>query len=281
MSNKLVKAIDKTGKLRLVVVNSTNIVKVAKAQNDTKNSATQILGQTLTASILLAASFLKDNDEMTVRLLGNGLVGSVICTAKADLKVKGYIKHPHAIDSSSEALVGKGILEITKDQGLQVPYTGQVPIVSEKISENFVYYLAKSEQINSAMGLSVLTSSNGDVNAAGGFLLQALPGASNKQVKDIETKISSLGKLSDYFLNSNSLNDLINKILGNEFKILEEDDASFFCDCSKEKYARILGTLNRKTLTEMIKQDHGAELKCNFCAKKYKFSEQELIKIRN
>lgn len=95
--------------------------------------------------------------------------------------------------------VGKGWLEVTKDQGLKEPYTGQVPIVSGEIAEDFTYYLAKSEQIPSAVGLSVFVEPNNEIGAAGGFILQALPGATDEQLAEVEKRIKALPNLSTLF----------------------------------------------------------------------------------
>ena len=286
MSDYLIKAIDKTKNLRLLTITAKEMVGEAQKRHDTWSASSAVLGRTMVASVLLAGAELTDKEELTVRLLGNGPVGPTVVTAKADLTVNGYIKNPHiALPTKDNGhidvkkAVGQGWLEVTKDLGLKQPYTGQVPIVSGEIAEDFAYYLTKSEQIPSAVGLSVFVNPNNTIGEAGGFMLQALPGASDELIDRTIKRINELPALSTSFLDGMTPEDLARKILGTDCKILEKDDVAFKCDCSKEKYAGILETLKTSQLNEMISEDHGAELTCNFCGNKYHYSEQELKDI--
>ncbi|MBU3828939.1 MAG: Hsp33 family molecular chaperone HslO [Candidatus Lactobacillus pullistercoris] len=286
MSDYLIKAIDKTKNLRLLTITAKEMVGEAQKRHDTWSASSAVLGRTMVASVLLAGAELTDKEELTVRLLGNGPVGPTVVTAKADLTVKGYIKNPHIALPTKDndhidvkKAVGQGWLEVTKDLGLKQPYTGQVPIVSGEIAEDFAYYLTKSEQIPSAVGLSVFVNPNNTIGEAGGFMLQALPGASDELIDRTIKRINELPALSTSFLDGMTPEDLARKILGTDCKILEKDDVAFKCDCSKEKYAGILETLKSSQLNEMISEDHGAELTCNFCGNKYHYSEQELKDI--
>ena len=154
MNDYLIRAIDKDKKLRLLAITAKDVVSEAQKRHDTWSASSAVLGRTMIGGLLLAGALLKDKDELTVRLLGNGPVGATVVTAKADLTVKGYIQNPHiALPPKKDGhidvakAVGQGWLEVTKDQGLKEPYTGEVPIVSGEIAEDFTYYLAKSEQI--------------------------------------------------------------------------------------------------------------------------------------
>lgn len=286
MNDYLVKAIDKTKNLRLLTVTAKDLVSEAQERHDTWSASSAVLGRTLIGGLLLAAAGLTDKEELTVRLLGNGPVGATIVTAKADFTVKGYIQNPHiALPPRSDGhidvkkAVGQGWLEVTKDLGLKEPYTGQVPIVSGEIAEDFAYYLTKSEQIPSAVGLSVFVNPNNSIGAAGGFMLQALPGASDELITKTINRIHALPQLSSSFLDGMTPENLAQKILGTDCKILEKDDVRYYCDCSKEKYSEILATLKPSELKEMIEKDHGAELTCSFCKNKYHYTEDELKDI--
>lgn len=286
MNDYLIKAIDKTKNLRLLTINAHDLVQEAQTRHDTWSASSAVLGRTLIAGVLLAGAELTDKEELTIRLLGDGPVGPTIVTAKSDLTVKGYVKNQHIALPPKEnghidvkKAVGKGWLEVTKDLGLKEPYTGQVPIVSGEIAEDIAYYLTKSEQIPSAVGLSVFVNPNNTIGAAGGFMLQALPGASDSLIDQTIERINNLPALSSSFLDGMTPEELAKKILGDDCKILEKDDVAFKCDCSKEKYGDILTTLKNSQLKEMIEKDHGAELTCNFCGEKYDFSEDELKAI--
>ena len=286
MNDYLIKAIDASKNLRLLVINGKDLVAEAQQRHDTWSASSAVLGRTLLGGLLLAGAELKDQQELTVRLLGNGPVGATVVTAKSDLTVKGFVQNNHiALPARADGhidvkkAVGQGWLQVTKDLGLKQPYTGEVQIVSGEIAEDLTYYLAKSEQIPSAVGLSVFVNPNNTIGEASGFLLQALPGATDELLQKTEERIKALPPLSEAFLGGMTPEDLAKKILGDDCKILEKDPVKYECDCSKEKYAKMLETLKASELSEMINEDHGAELVCNFCGDKYQFSEAELQEI--
>lgn len=286
MSDYLIKAIDKTKNLRLLTITAKDLVQEAQTRHDTWSASSAVLGRTLLAGVLLAGAELTDQEELTIRLLGNGPVGPTIVTAKSDLTVKGYVKNPHIALPPKEnghidvkKAVGAGWLEVTKDLGLKEPYTGQVPIVSGEIAEDIAYYLTKSEQIPSAVGLSVFVNPNNTIGEASGFMLQALPGASDSLITKTIARINDLPTLSTAFLSGLTPEKLAAMILGDDCKILEKDEVAFKCDCSKEKYGKILATMKKSQLETMINEDHGAELTCSFCGNKYHYTEDELKAI--
>ena len=286
MSDYLIKAIDKTKNLRLLTITAKDLVQEAQTRHDTWSASSAVLGRTLLAGVLLAGAELTDKEELTIRLLGNGPVGPTIVTAKSDLTVKGYVKNPHIALPPKEnghidvkKAVGEGWLEVTKDLGLKEPYTGQVPIVSGEIAEDIAYYLTKSEQIPSAVGLSVFVNPNNTIGEASGFMLQALPGASDSLITKTIERINKLPALSSAFLAGLTPEKLATMILGDDCKILEKDEVAFKCDCSKEKYGKILATMKKSQLETMINEDHGAELTCSFCGNKYHYTEDELKAI--
>ena len=286
MSDYLIKAIDKTKNLRLLTITAKDLVQEAQTRHNTWSASSAVLGRTLLAGVLLAGAELTDKEELTIRLLGNGPVGPTIVTAKSDLTVKGYVKNPHIALPPKEnghidvkKAVGEGWLEVTKDLGLKEPYTGQVPIVSGEIAEDIAYYLAKSEQIPSAVGLSVFVNPNNTIGEASGFMLQALPGASDSLITKTIERINDLPTLSTAFLSGLTPEKLTAMILGDDCKILEKDEVAFKCDCSKEKYGKILATMKKSQIEAMINEDHGAELTCSFCGNKYHYTEDELKTI--
>ena len=286
MSDYLIKAIDKTKNLRLLTITAKDLVQEAQTRHDTWSASSAVLGRTLLAGVLLAGAELTDKEELTIRLLGNGPVGPTIVTAKSDLTVKGYVKNPHIALPPKEnghidvkKAVGAGWLEVTKDLGLKEPYTGQVPIVSGEIAEDIAYYLTKSEQIPSAVGLSVFVNPNNTIGEASGFMLQALPGASDSLITKTIERINKLPALSSAFLTGLTPEKLATMILDDDCKILEKDEVAFKCDCSKEKYGKILATMKKSQIEAMINEDHGAELTCSFCGNKYHYTEDELKTI--
>lgn len=285
----LVKAIDHTKHFRAIAVVATDLVNTAQQDHDTWSSASAAFGRTLIGTLLLSAAELTKDEELTVRLQGDGPTGAIVATGQADYTVKGYLQNPHVALPLNEkgkidvkgAVGTKGMLSVTKDLALKEPFTGQTPIVSGEVAGDFTYYLAVSEQIPSSVGLAVLVEPNNSIGAAGGFILQAMPGATDPEITAIETRIKNLPQLSQQIFEGKTPEDLLKQILGDDLKILETSPVKYYCDCNKEKFGDIIETLSRADLTEMIGKDHGAEAVCKFCGKKYEFSEAELQEMIN
>ncbi|MFC6316201.1 Hsp33 family molecular chaperone HslO [Lapidilactobacillus achengensis] len=288
MADHLIKAITTDGAFRMLAVDASALVGSAQRRHDTWPAATAALGRTLTGTLLLSSALLKEPETMTVRIQGDGPVGMIVADGNAKGQVKGYLSHPQVnlpatplgkIDVR-RAVGTQGSLSVTKDLGLKEPFTGQVPLVSGEIAEDFTYYLAKSEQIPSAMGLSVFVDPDGSVAVAGGFLIQTLPAATAEQLAALESRLQQLPLVSDLLRQGQTPTQLLQQIFGvTPIKVLAEMPVSFHCDCSKDRFSRALATLSSSELQAMITEDHGAEAVCKFCGAHYQFSETELRQI--
>ena len=225
---------------------------------------------------------------MTVKINGNGPVGGIVVDGNANGTVKGYVQNPHVhlplndkhkIDVKG-AVGTEGFLAVTKDLGLKEPFTGQVPLVSGELGEDFTYYLAKSEQIPSSVGLSVFVNSDNSIETAGGFMIQVMPGAKEETISQIEKRLAETPMVSEMMRDGKKPEDILNEILGAEnVKVLDKMPVSYHCDCSRERFLGVLTSLPTDQLQEMADEDHGAEAVCHFCGKKYQFTEDELRKI--
>lgn len=288
MTDTLTKAVSKDGKFRAYVVNATETIQEAQKRHDTWRNSSAALGRTMIGSILIATSSLKEDEVLTTRLQGDGPVGAIVVDADAQGNTKGYITNPHVSLKAREdghidvkAAVGtKGTLSITKDLHLKKPFTGEVPLVSGEIGMDFAYYMAKSEQIPSAIGVSVFVAPNETVGAAGGFMVQTLPGATDKDITAIENNLKVIPNLSTLLNEGLTNKEVMEKIMnGIDMKYLQDMSVQFKCDCSKERFAKSLATLSTKELQNMIDENHGAETVCKFCGNKYEYSEADLKKI--
>lgn len=288
MSDYLVKSLAYDGQIRAYALDATETVQTAQKLHDTWSAASAALGRSLIGTLLLASASLQGSDTMTVKINGNGPVGGIVVDGNAHGTVKGYVQHPHVhlplnnkhkIDVKG-AVGTNGFLSVTRDLGLKEPFTGQVPLISGELGEDFTYYLAKSEQIPSSVGLSVFVNDDNTIQCAGGFMIQVMPGASDEVLDNIEKRLNEIPMVSQMMRDGKNPEDILNEILGAEnVKILEKMPVSFKCDCSRERFADILKTLPKDQLQEMADEDHGAEAVCHFCGKKYNFTEEELRKI--
>ncbi|MGL9748791.1 Hsp33 family molecular chaperone HslO [Enterococcus sp. DIV0170] len=288
MSDYLVKALAYEGFVRAYAVNATETIAEAQQRHDTWNTSSAALGRTMIGALMLGAT-LKGEDKMTVKVEGNGPAGAIVVDSNGKGEVKGYIKNPHISLPLNEigkidvrgAVGTEGMFTVIKDLGLKEPFSGQTPIVSGEIGEDFTYYLAVSEQIPSAVGVSVLVDTDDSIKIAGGFMIQIMPGASEEIIDKIEERLKETARISSLLDEGQTPEEILQTLLAtDDVEFLENMPVQFKCDCSKEKFASAIITLGAEQIQELIDQDHGAEAVCAFCNNKYDYSEADLYELK-
>ncbi|MEY8445836.1 Hsp33 family molecular chaperone HslO [Enterococcus ratti] len=288
MKDYLIKALAYDGYVRAYAVQATDTVAQAQERHNTWHTSSAALGRTLIGGLLLGAT-LKGEDKLTIRIQGNGPAKGIVVDANAKGEVKGYIQNPHLSLPLNEAgkidvrgVVGtQGMFSVTKDLGLKEPFSGQTPIVSGEIAEDFTYYLAVSEQIPSAVGLSVLINTDDRIKTAGGFMIQIMPGADEETINNIEKQLNTTPRVSTLLDEGLTPEEILKGLLGTkDLNILEKISVQFKCDCSKEKFGEAIVALGAEEIQSMIEEDHGAEAVCSFCNNKYEYSEEDLITLK-
>lgn len=284
MTDKILKSISKNGHFRAFALDSTLTVREAQERHQTMPTSTVALGRTLIAAQILGANE-KGDSKITVKILGDGAMGAIVAVADAKGNVKGYVQNKdldYKKASTGEVLVapfiGNGFFVVIKDMGLRQPYTGQTDLITGEIGEDLAWYFFSSEQTPSSVGLNVLLNDGEDsVKIAGGFMLQALPDATDDEITLMEKNIKAMPSISEMLLKEKPLEAMLAALYGElEYTILAESPLAFACDCSKERFAEGLQSLGSQALTEIIEEDHGAEVLCQFCGRKYEFTEKEL-----
>ncbi|HEY6188480.1 MAG TPA: Hsp33 family molecular chaperone HslO [Pyrinomonadaceae bacterium] len=283
------------GTVRCMAAVTTQLVAEAARRHQTSPTATAALGRTLTGTLLLGSS-LKELDRMTVQINGDGPIGGITAEANAGGRVRGYVRNPEAHVALNETgkldvkgVVGNGMFYVTRESGYDVglyrdPYRGSVPIISGEIAEDFAYYLMKSEQIPSAVMLGVLLKADetGDafVAAAGGLMIQIMPGADEKTVASIESSVSRTPQTTTMIREGARPLDLLRTALGPiDFEILDERAVSFACSCSYERAVSLISSIDRGELEAMLREDRGAVMTCHFCNESYRMDEAKLESI--
>jgi molecular chaperone Hsp33 len=246
----------------------------------------------LTGTLLLGGTF-KDYDRLTVKIESSGPVGGIVAETNGTGTVRGYVKNP-AVELPANVngkfnvggIVGDGTFYVIRESGFDIglhkePYVGSVPLVSGEIGEDFAYYLAKSEQIPSAMLLGVLLRSKEPfVAASGGVLVQMLPGANEHVVTMIEDTIRNAPHVTTAIDAGAGPEDLLKLALGEvEYVVLDEKEASFQCNCSLERAKALIGSLGATEVESMMKEDKGAVMNCGFCNETYELTEADLEEI--
>lgn len=284
--DRLVKFLAHIDMVKISCVDSTNLVEEARKIHKLNPTPTAALGRLLTMASLMGASMKNEEDKLTLQILGDGPVGSLLATSNSKAEVKGYVSEPLAeADSTKEgklnvgAIVGKGDLRVIKDIGLKEPYIGMVPLQTGEIAEDFAYYFAFSEQIPSAVALGVLVDKDGSVKKAGGYLLQIMPNTPDEIIKLIEDRIKSSKSITQMLEENMSLEEIATYISDDlDTRVVEEIEPKYKCDCTRERMERALISLGKKELDNLA-QDEKTEIECHFCNKKYVFSKDEIIEL--
>ncbi|HEX8097361.1 MAG TPA: Hsp33 family molecular chaperone HslO [Pyrinomonadaceae bacterium] len=295
MADTLVHGTAADGTVRCMAAVTTNLVAEAKRRHETSPTVAAALGRTLTGTLLLGSS-LKELDRLTVQIVGDGPIGGITAESNARGQVRGYVRNPEAeapLNSEGKfdvrGVVGGGMFYVIRESGYDVglyrePYRGSVPIVSGEIAEDFAYYLTKSEQIPSAvmLGVHVRASEAGGelVTAAGGLMIQIMPGADERTVAAIEKSVSSTPQTTAMIRDGAGPSDLLLAALGGlEFEALDEKQVSFACPCSYERAVSIISSIDRAEVESMLREDKGAVMTCHFCNETYRMGEDVLEEI--
>ncbi len=292
--DKLVNGIAADGTIRVLAATTTELTAEAVRRHQTSPTVSAALGRMLTGALLLGST-LKDFDRLTARIDCSGPLEGIVAEATSIGTVRGYVKNAVAelpakpngkFDVSG--IVGEGMFHIIREAGFDIgfrpePYVGSVPIVSGEIAEDFAYYLAKSEQIPSAVMLGVLLqNSEPFVSAAGGVMVQMMPGANEHLITMIEDTISHAPHVTDLVKEGAEPADLIKVALGViDFEIMEEREARFACTCSPEKAVGMIAALGKEEVAAMIAEDKGAVMNCGFCNETYSLDNNDLEGILN
>lgn len=301
--SKAMIAVDKSGSYRVYVTVTTDLVQEAVSIHDTTPVASAALGRVLTAAGLMGIMLKSDEDKLTVNFKGNGQARQILATAHGDGTVKGYIANPYVDLPLKEngkldvgGALGEGELTVIKDLGLKEPYMGTIALVSGEIADDLTAYFYISEQQNSSVALGVKVERDLSIGAAGGMIIQMLPGAEEAAVDALEemigkmepltTSISRVMEETPGLSQSGIVRRLMEEIFADmpekyRLQALEEREIRWECDCSRERMARALATIGKEDMRKIIEEDGKAELQCHFCLKKYDFSRQELTEILN
>ena len=290
--DKLIHATAADGTVRILAAVTTGIVREAVRRHQTSPTVSAALGRVLTGTLLLGSSF-KDYDRLTVKIEANGAVEGITAEATTDGTVRGYVRNP-AVDLPPRAdgkfdvagIVGEGMFYVIREIGYETgaysePYVGSVPLVSGEIAEDFAHYLAKSEQIPSAVLLGVLLQNEEPfVTCAGGVIVQMMPNADENIAVMIEDTILHAPQLTSAIKEGATARDLVEMVLGIiPFEILEEIDVAFKCNCSFDRAVQLISSLGRAEVASMLAEDHGASMTCGFCSEIYTLDESDLQKM--
>lgn len=273
------------GQARALLVDATRLCEAARQTHNLSRVASAALGRVLSATVMMGAMLKGERDSVTCIVKGDGPLGTLMAVSKPDGTVKGYVDHPDVDiprrpDGKLDVgdAVGKGgYLTVIKDMGMREPYIGKTHLVSGEIAEDFTMYFTASEQTPSLVSLGVLTQD--EVLAAGGLIVQLMPGAGEAAIQSVELSVELFRDISKSML-EDGLDGCVEQLLGHlQPVVLEKLDVEYRCDCSRERIERALISMGGEELQSMIDEQHGAEVGCHFCNRLWTFTEQNLRQL--
>lgn len=286
----MVRATALGGKVRAFSLSGTNLVEELRHRHDTSPAVTAAIGRTAMGALLLAAASLKEEDQLlTVDVRGDGPAGRILATANGAGEVRGLVGNPHAHADSvqpgklnvSGVVGGTGYLAVTKDLGMREPYSGMVELRSGEIGDDLTHYLARSEQTPSAVGVGVFVVPEGIVEAAGGFLIQLLPGLSDDEIVQVEEQIAALPHPTRLIRDGLSPEEVLTRIFGDDVAVLDGYPVRFACPCSRERFQAAIVTLGSDEIARIIEEEENdrTEVICHFCNEAYYFTPAQMNEI--
>ena len=286
--DKLIRGNSTDGSIRVFTAITTDVVNEAHRIHQTSATVSAALGRLLTAGAILGAQLKSEQDSLTLQINGDGPVGMMTVVSNARSEVRGYVSNPIAdlppnskgkLDVSG--IIGQGFLSVIRDLDLKEPYIGRTPLISGEIAEDLTYYYAKSEQIPTAIALGVLVDTDLSVKAAGGYMIQLMPEATDETADRLTEIVENLPPVTDMIMNNMSAEDIAFAVTDGFDMVLELNSPSpeYKCNCSRDRMERALISLGKKELSDIIEEQGNAEMTCRFCDNVYEFSKDELLKL--
>lgn len=286
MQDYLQKAYCANGCARIYVATTTSMCKHAQEIHNMWPTSAAALGRVLTIGAIMSSTY-KSGEHLTIKVCGDGPIGQITVEA-TDGKVRGFVHNPgvYLTYNNGHLNVGAGVgsngeIVVIKDLHMREPFSSSCELRSGEIADDFTYYFAASEQIPSSVALGVLFDKEAKVKAAGGFLLQIMPGCSDEDIKKLEEKLAKIRPISEMIDQNMSPEDIIKEITDGDYQLLETKPLSYECNCSKEKFARGIISLGKNEIEDIIKTNESIEVNCNFCQKKYTFDKNDLEDMLN
>ena len=283
---KIIRTITTTGEVMCIAVDATDIVERAQQIHKTSAVTSAALGRLLAAASMMGDMLKGKDDSVTLRISGDGPVGSVIAVADSQGNCRGYVSNPVVeIDLNSKGkldvsgAVGNGTLTVMKDLNLKEPYVAQIPLVSGEIAEDITAYYATSEQTPTVCALGVLVNPDLSIRAAGGFMIQLLPFASEEAISGVERSIEGLPSFTQMLSSGMTLEAICKRALQEfEIEILDESEPTYKCYCSKERVEAALISTGKTELEDMAREEK-TEVTCHFCDAVYTFTSKEILDL--
>ncbi len=288
MADRIVRAISTDGMVQAAAICSRDLTERARQIHKTLPVATAALGRTLAAASMMGNALKSDGASLTLQFKGGGPLGTVLAVSDNEGNVRGYVTNPHVdipLRKDGKLDVGtavghEGTLTVIKDLHMKEPYVGTIDLLGGEIAEDVAGYFVESEQIPTACALGVLVDRDQSVKAAGGYLIQLMPGAAEDTIAKVEGGIMAAGAVSAILEKNDDPEAMLRTVMSDfDLKILETCPVEYRCYCSRERVERALISLGRTELEQMFSEQGGCQLTCQFCDAVYEFTAEDIQRL--
>ena len=288
MADRIVRAISTDGMVQAAAICSRDLTERARQIHKTLPVATAALGRTLAAASMMGNALKSDGASLTLQFKGGGPLGTVLAVSDNEGNVRGYVTNPHVdipLRRDGKLDVGtavghEGTLTVIKDLHMKEPYVGTIDLLGGEIAEDVAGYFVESEQIPTACALGVLVDRDQSVKAAGGYLIQLMPGAAEDTIAKVEGGIMAAGAVSAILEKNDDPEAMLRTVMSDfDLKILETCPVEYRCYCSRERVERALISLGRTELEQMLSEQGGCQLTCQFCDAVYEFTAEDIQRL--
>ena len=285
MKDRIVRAISSDGMVQAAAVCSRELTERARQIHQTLPVGTAALGRTLAAASMMGNALKGKGASVTLQIKGGGPLGTVLAVADPDGNVRGYVTNP-GVDlplradgklDVGAAVGNEGTMTVSKDLQMKEPYVGTIDLLGGEIAEDVAAYYVESEQIPTACGLGVLVDRDQSVRAAGGYLIQLLPGADEDTITKVEGGVLAAGNVTGILDKNPDPENLLRTVMSDyELQILESSEVEYKCYCSRDRVERALISLGVEELEGILREQGSCQLTCQFCDAVYDFSGEQL-----
>jgi len=282
----LLRTLSPDGHASVRVLAATRLAREAAERHRTSPAASVALARALMGALLLATET-QDAERIQLRVRGDGPLGTILVTSEADGRVRGYVQHPGADAPlvgphlGLSRAIGLGLLSVERHHpAWRRPYSGIVPLVTGELAQDLAHYLLESEQKPSALALGVFLGAGGEIEAAGGYLIQGLPGAPDDALAALERRVAETAHPSELLRAGGSAESLLERLVGGRSDApLARLEPRFECPCDVRRVLRAVSLLGRDEIRETVARAETLEVRCAFCAEVYAVSPPELSRL--
>lgn len=287
MKDIILRGNEKNGKIRFFAAMTTSLVNEAHKLHMTTPVVSAAFGRTLTATAMMGTMLKGDDETISLQFRGDGPLEGIVAVGNNKAQVRGYVLN-NAVDLPLKpngkldvgGAIGNGYLSVVRDLKLREPYVGRVELQSGEIADDLTYYFASSEQVPSVVALGVLVDRDYSIRAAGGYIVQLMPEATEEDIVKIEKNIADIPSVTNMLDSGMSPMDILNRVLdGFEIEVTETVEPAYKCNCDEKSIRRALVSVGREELEDILEKEGKAELTCYYCNKTYEISGDEIREI--